>query len=442
MELLEILEQKDAQALRSYFNELEPVDFAQEIYDFGDEEIHTITSLLDNKDLASLIEYADHALRLRLVEQLDDDRLSEAFAKMPKDDIVSILETFTIGRRKAVINLMKSGDQQIITKLLQYPEESAGRIMTTAYLAVKSNLSVKEGLLKIRDIGPTTEIIETIYVVNEAGILLGYADLRNFLRAPSDAPVSSITEEIICSVSPETDQEEVARLVSHYDVTSIPVVSPKGQILGIITVDDIIDVIVDEHNEDMLQMAGVSSEESLDTTLWESIRMRLPWLLVNLLTAFMASATVRLFEGTISQVVALSAVMTIVTGMGGNAGSQTVSIVVRELSQNEISSSKEHKSLWKEIALGLINGASTGMVTAIIVGIMYQNFYLALIVLLAMIGNLIISGIFGLLVPIILKKLHADPAVSSSIFVTTATDVLGFFLFLGLANLFLPYLIS
>ena len=241
-------------------------------------------------------------------------------------------------------------------------------------------------------------------------------------------------------VYPEADQEYAAKLVSKYDLNSLPVVNHRGSILGIITVDDIIDVIMEEYNEDILELGGVNSEETLNSSLQDSVRHRLPWLLINLATAFLASLTVKAFESTISQVVALSATMTIVTGMGGNSASQVQSILVRQLSQDEISVSKYMSAFIKEILVGLIDGAITGIVTAVIVAAIYHNIYLGIIIFIAMIGNLIVAGVFGFLVPVVLKKMGIDPAVSSCIFITTATDVLGFFIFLGLASLFLPLL--
>lgn len=248
-------------------------------------------------------------------------------------------------------------------------------------------------------------------------------------------------DDQVVSVEPEVDQEEVAKVVSRYNLQAVPVVTSKGAILGIITVDDIIDVINEEHDEDIAHLGGTSAEEDLDTTLFESVRLRLPWLLVNLITAFLASFTVRIFESTISQVVALSATMTIVSGMGGNAGTQTMSVLVRELAKGEVQFKDHWKSFVKEVLLGVVDGAATGAVTGLVVGALYSNFYLGLIIFLAMIGNLVVSSIFGFLIPIILDKLHADPALASSIFVTTATDVLGFFIFLGLASIFLPFLL-
>ena len=211
--------------------------------------------------------------------------------------------------------------------------------------------------------------------------------------------------------------------------------------LGIITIDDIVDVIVEEHTEGLLKMGGVAKEETLDSTLWESIKLRLPWLLVNLLTAFLASATIKVFESTIAQVVALSSIMSIITGMGGNAGTQTISIIIRNIAMGKVSLKDSWHLLGKEILLGVIDGAVIGIVTSGIVSIMYGNYYLGIIAFLAMVANLIISGVSGILIPLILQKLKIDPALSSSIFLTTATDVLGFFIFLSLAKIFLVHLI-
>ena len=298
--------------------------------------------------------------------------------------------------------------------------------MTTAYIALDEKLTVEQGMRRIRQIANKSEVIETIYIVDHSQSLVGVANLRDFLTAKKDDLLKDIMKVNPIYVHPEDDQEYAAKLVSKYDLNAIPVVNNRGSILGIITVDDIIDVIVQEYNEDILELGGVSSEENLNTTLWDSIRLRLPWLLVNLLTAFVASMTVKAFEGTIAKVVALSATMTIVTGMGGNAGSQTQSILVRQLSQDDVSLRKYTKSFIKEIMLGVVDGAINGLITGIIVSVIYHNIYLGLIIFIAMIGNLVVAGVFGFLVPVALKRLGADPAVSSSIFITTATDVLGF----------------
>lgn len=424
----------------AFYVDVEPVDLALAIENLDDDDIQKICQWLEDEPLSELIEDADDDLRLRLSSFIDDHRLLSVFNFMQKDDIVDIIGDLPTGRKKALINLMRSGDQKIIKELLKYPEESAGGIMTTSYIAIKANWTVAQSLQRIREIADKSEVIETLYVIDVTKRLIGEVDLRNMLGAQKAQRISTIMNDSVISVQPEVDQEQVARLVSRYDLTSIPVVNKRGAILGIITVDDVIDVIVEEYEEDMLQMAGVNREEDLSSTLSESIRMRLPWLMVNLLTAFLASFTVKMFQNTIEQVVALSATMTIVTGMGGNAGTQTMSILVRELAKREIPLKENWKALVKELLLSVVDGAATGIVTAIIVYFMYGNFYLALIIFIAMIGNLLVSGLFGFLVPLGLKKLHADPAISSTIFVTTATDVLGFFIFLGLAKLFISHL--
>ena len=294
---------------------------------------------------------------------------------------------------------------------------------------------------KIKEITPKTEYIQTIYVMNSNKKIKGTVDLRDIIIAEENLKLVDIAEENFIYVEPELDQEEVAKIVSKYDLSAVPVLNSSKRMLGIIMVDDIVDVLVEEQTEDILKMGGVAKEETLDSTLIESIKMRLPWLLVNLITAFLASLTVKAFENTIAKVVALSAIMSIVTGMGGNAGTQTVSIIIRNLAIGKVKFKEVGHLLLKEILLGLINGAVIGLVTGAIVTIIYHNIYLGLIIFLAMIGNLMISGFFGLVIPIILEKLKIDPALSSSIFLTTATDVLGFFLFLSLASIFLTKLI-
>ena len=313
--------------------------------------------------------------------------------------------------------------------------------MTTEYIALSQDLTVKEAIKKIKEIVPKTEYIQTIYIMNSNKKIQGTVDLRDILVADENSKLQEIVEENFIYVTPDLDQEEVAKIVSKYDLNAVPVLNAKKRMLGIIMVDDVVDVLVEEQTEDILKMGGVAKEETLDSTLGESIKLRLPWLFINLITAFLAALTVKAFESTIAKVVALSATMSIVTGMGGNAGTQTVSIIIRNLAMGKVKFKEVGHLIIKEVVLGLINGALIGLVTGIIVALIYQNMYLGLIIFLAMIGNLIISGFFGLVIPIILEKLKIDPALSSSIFLTTATDVLGFFLFLGLASIFISKLL-
>lgn len=427
--------------LLKQLDDITSVDLALQLSDLEDNEIQEICSKLSDKELASILEESEEKTQIRILDLLRNAKILNIFSYMSKDDIVDILGEIEIGKSKELINLMKDGkDKKIIEELLGYKDDSAGGIMTTEYIALRKNLTISQAIQKIKEIVSSSEVIETIFIKDNKKII-GITNLRDILIAPENATLESITNTNFISVEPETDQEEVALLASKYDLNVIPVVNQNHVLLGIITIDDIIDVIQEEQTEDVLRMAGVDKEETIDSTVFQSIKMRLPWLVVNLATAFLASLTIKAFEGIIAQVVALSAVMSIVTGMGGNAGTQTVSIIIRNIAMGKVELKDSLKLVIKEIILGVINGAFIGLLTGIIVTLIYGNTYLGIIIFLAMIGNLVISGIFGILVPLILAKLKLDPALASSIFLTTATDVLGFFLFLSLAQVFLPKLI-
>ncbi len=427
--------------LLNQLDDITSVDLALKLSDLEDNEIQEICSKLSDKELAGILEESEEKTQIRIIDLLRNAKILNIFSYMSKDDIVDILGEVNIGRSKELINLMKDNkDKKIIEELLGYEDDSAGGIMTTEYIALKKDLNIAQAIQKIKEIVSSSEVIETIFVKDNKK-LIGITNLRDILIAPENATLESITNTNFISVEPETDQEEVALLASKYDLNVIPVVNKKQILLGIITIDDIIDVIQEEQTEDVLRMAGVDKEENLDSTVLQSVKMRLPWLIVNLATAFLASLTIKSFENIIAQVVALSAIMSIVTGMGGNAGTQTVSIIIRNIAMGKVELKDSIRLVIKEIILGIINGAIIGILTGIIVSTIYNNTYLGIIIFLAMIGNLVISGIFGILVPLILAKLKLDPALASSIFLTTATDVLGFFLFLSLAQAFLPKLI-
>ena len=440
-EFLAALDTKDNARLCQMAKAAYSVDLGIVMEKFSDAELLYLCELLTNEKVADILEHAEEILQIRLMRILDNHRIINLLHFMSKDNIVDILGDMPVKNRKEIIKLMQIGERTIIQELLGYAEDTAGGIMTTEYISVKQKLTVAGTLQKIKEIAPKTEEINTIFILNGVNQLVGTVALRDLLLAENNAVLADIMRDNVISVEPEADQEEVARLVSKYDLPVIPVLSNRKVLLGIITVDDIIDVIVEEHTEDMLRLGGVSKEENIASSLLDSVRMRLPWLIINLLTAFLAAFTVSMFESTISQVVALAVVMPIVAGMGGNAGTQTLSIVVRSIALGEIKWGNNRRLVIKEILLGVINGGVTGALTGILIYFMFGNVHLGWIIFAAMICNLVIAGFFGFLVPLILKALHADPAVASSIFITTATDVFGFFIFLGLAKLFLQYLL-
>jgi len=417
------------------------VDIAQGIAGFEDEELRTFLDALETEDIASIIEAAPPSLQKKIIEKIGIDETISVFSLLSADDIADILGLLKIDLRKDLLRQMKQNDSEDIQTLLDFDPDTAGGIMTTQYIAVKESLSISETLQKIKMIGPKTEVIETIFVVNLQNELIGTADLRDILTTAGEVALSKIMDDNIIFVFPETDQEEVSRIVSKYDLKVLPVVNSNRVILGIITPDDVIDVIMKEQTEDFLMLFGVNKHEKVGSKLSTSLSKRLPWLCVNLITAFFAALIVSLFEDVIAQVVALAVAMPIIAGMSGNFGSQTLSIVIRGIALGEIDIKRDWKFVFKEISLGLISGSIIGFITGLFLFLRYQNIVLSLILFTSMILSLVIAGIFGFLVPLVLKRLKLDPAISSSIFLTAATDIGGFFIFLGLAKFFLPSLL-
>ena len=438
---LSVIENQNAEQLEELIQQQHAIDIALVINEMDETKIQSLLKLLSPNNIALIIEESEESLQTRIIELLDYTILIKIFSFMSPDDIADIMGLLTNEQRRDLLSQMKRKDSQEIQMLLGFEPDTAGGIMTTQYISLMESLSTKEALQKIKEIGPKTEVIEKIFVTNQKNELIGFADLRDILTASDEVILTDIMNTNYVSVHPDTDQEDVSLIVSKYDLKALPVVNKKNMILGIITPDDVIDVIVEEHIEDILMLSGVNKDEQIGSKVSISVTRRLPWLFINLITAFMASFTVGLFEDVIVQVVALAAAMPIVAGMGGNAGAQTLSIVIRGIALGEIDIREDWKYVFNEIALGLINGASTGFITGLVLFIKYDNLFLGLIIFIAMIGNLIIAGFFGFMVPLLLKKLNLDPAVSSSIFLTTATDVGGFFLFLGLAKVFLPFLL-
>ena len=427
--------------LNSLTDELKLIDIAKTLSEYEDNQIVLLCTALTDEKLAMVLEHADENIQLKIISYLTNEKNLKIFGYMQKDDIADILGMLKIYKRKELLNLLIEGDRKILTSLLGYKEDSAGGIITTEFIIFNQDITIKDTLKEIKKMAPKNELLDTLFISDNTRKVVGTVELRDVLINDNDTILADISSKNFISVEPEVDQEEVAAMFRKYDLTVLPVVNKKQIILGIITVDDVMDVMVEEQTEDILKMGGVAKEETLNSTFWDSVKLRLPWLIINLLTAFLAALTVKAFEGTIAKVVALSSTMSMVTGMGGNAGTQTVSIIIRNIAMGNIELKDALPQLKKEILLGLVNGLVIVIITGIVVGMIYQNVYLGIIILLAMVGNLIVSGIFGLLVPLVLQKLKVDPALSSSIFLTTATDVLGFFIFLSLANLFISCLV-
>lgn len=440
-EINNIILKRDQAAANNLFEEYHPVDICLELEDLEEDDLGTFVKLLNRENIGLLLESAEDELAEMTMGFFSNEELIEIFTLIENSIVADLLGFLPTARRKSIMSLIKSEDKYVLKMILSFDEESAGSIMTTNFIALRENLTAEQAVKKIISISPKTEIIDKIFVTDNYHRLKGIVTMRDLLVCHADTLLQDIMEESDFYVYGTDDQEVAANLFSKYELDILPVVNSNLAVLGVITSDDIIAVIDQEHNEDMLQMHGVNADEEYDSSIFDSFKSRIPWLIVNLVTAFLASSVVKGFESTISQVVVLSAAMPIVTGMGGNAGSQTLSIIITSLARGELSLKEDFKLIFKEIFLGLTEGAIIGLLAAGVFVFWHHNIYLGLILFLAMILNMIIACSMGFLIPLILDKLKVDPAIASSIFLTTFTDVFGFFIFLGLATVFLPKLI-
>jgi magnesium transporter len=375
--------------------------------------------------------------------QLLTGRSAEDIAKLlhelPSDDAAALIDYLPEELSREVLELMRRRESGQVESLLEYGEQTAGRIMNPAVFALNEDLTVGEAITALQS-SRDVEMVFYLYVVDVRRHLVGVTSLRRLLLVSPETPLKRIMTPDIISVRVDTDQEEVARQVASYNLLAVPVVDEENKLVGVVTVDDVIDVIKDEATEDLLRLAGVSGDERIGTPAGEAIRKRLPWLGVNLVTAFVAASVVALFEGTIQQVTALAIFMPIVAGMGGNAATQTLTVVVRGLALGELSWVNARKALAKEAVIGVGNGLALGVVAAGVAWATKGDPMLGLLLGMAMVCNMFVAATAGTLVPLGLKALKVDPALASSVFITTFTDVVGFASFLGLATVFLRYL--
>lgn len=367
------------------------------------------------------------------------EEIAKLMQEIPSDDAAALVDYLPDDLSNEVLELMRRRESGQVESLLDYAEQTAGRIMNPNVFALSEDLTVGEAVSALQN-AINVEMVFYLYIVDDRRHLVGVTSLRRLLLVAPETPLKRIMTPDVFSVRVDTDQEEAARLVASYNLLAIPVVDEENKLAGVITVDDVIDVLKDEATEDLYRLAGVSGDERVETPAWEALRKRLPWLGVNLATAFLAASVVAAFEDTISRVTALAVFMPIVAGMGGNAGTQTLTVVVRGLALGELSGANARKALFKEAAIGVGNGVALGVVAALVAWITKGNPVLGLLLGMAMICNMLVASTAGTLVPLGLKAMKVDPALASSVFITTFTDVVGFASFLGLATIFQRYL--
>lgn len=427
--------------LRKIIEKTLPADLAPVLPLLLEEDRRRILSLLieSGKAARALLDLDEPDLR-EIIDDLDDSTLAAVCSSSAPDDAADLLDFLDDDRRARVLDLLGATQGAKLESLLEGEEETAGSLMNTEFLALGEEMTVAQAIEAIRQY-PRKESFFYCYCVDADQHLVGVLSLRSLILANPAAELKDLMVQSVVRTQLDSSPEEVAQLVSKYDLLSIPVVDHQNRLVGVVTVDDVLDVIQEQAEEDLLHLAGVDASERVTTRARDAWRTRFPWLAVNLVTAFIASSVVRYFEPTIEKWTALAAFMPIVAGMGGNAGTQTLTVFVRALALGEIDWQSGFRPILKETLVGLGNGAAIGAITGTIVGFWTGQWILAGILLAAMCINLVIAGLAGGMVPLLLEKLGFDPAISSSIFVTTFTDVGGFFFFLGMATLAMRFLL-
>jgi magnesium transporter len=425
-----------------------PADVAQVLHELTDldrKAVFTALSRSDTELAASSLSELSLEEGVELLKILEPERIAEVLQELPSDDATLFIAELPIELRERLLDLMRIEASTDVQELLSFAEGTAGRIMTPDVFALKEDLTVGETISAIQEASRDVELVYYLYIVDDRKHLVGVSSLRQLLLVPPTTPLKKIMSTDVISVRTDTDQEEVAQIVARYDLLGVPVVDDENKLVGIITVDDVLDVIREEATEDIYALSGVSSEDSVLSPPLRSVRLRLPWLLVNLATAIVAASVVHAFEGTIQKVVVLAALQSIVAGMGGNAAAQTLAVIVRGLALGEVTWENGRRVLFKEVLVGVVNGLVNGIVAAIIVWVWFgfgvKMLLIGAIIAAALIINLIIAAIAGTVIPLVFRRLNADPALASTVFVTTCTDVGGFLSFLGLATLLIRFLI-
>lgn len=437
-ELLKLLLEGSEEELHEVIETIHPVDILDLLHEYKEVANQILERLPDNI-LADIVDEEEDVDKYDLLKQFSSNRQKNILDEMSSDEITDLIGELEEDEVQAVLNKMDDEDREDVQKLMSFEPESAGGIMSTEFIRIFANNSVRETLNFLQK-NTSQDTSYYLYVVDKENTLKGVVSLREIVTSSFDTPIMDITNPNVISVLYDEDQENVAHVFEKYGFILMPVVDEENHMLGVIEFDDIIDVIQEENTEDIHHLGGVNREERVDSTLKESFKSRIPWLIVNLFTAVLAAAVVNVFEGTISKVVALATVMPIVTGMGGNAGTQSLTIVVRGMSLGELTKENAIRILFKELGVGILSGIVIGSVVAIGAMAMESNPIFGLVTGIAMFLNMILANLAGYFIPIVLDKVHVDPALASGVFVTTVTDVMGFFLFLGLATLVLPYI--
>jgi magnesium transporter len=434
-EITRAIKAKDTAFLRGIVGELHEADLGDLIAALEPDDRVELVELTGSDFDFSALNEVDETVREEILEELEPEEVAEGVRELESDDAVEILESLDEEDREEVLEKLPPLEREELERRLDYPENSAGRRMQTEFIAVPPDWTVGQAIDYMRETSELPDRFYEIYAVDADKRWQGAVPLDLLLRSRRLVPLKQLVDEDRRRVSVLDDQEEVARLFGKYNLVAAPVVDTDNRLVGVITVDDVVDVIEEEADEDLKALGGVTSDEELSDSVWTIARGRFNWLLVNLATAFLASSVLGLFEGQLEKMVALAVLAPIVASQGGNAATQTMTVAVRALATRELGTNNAGRVVMREALVGLVNGLAFAVITGVAAVAWFKIPGLGVVIGLAIMCNLFAGALGGILIPMLLEKMRADPAVASGTFVTTVTDVVGFFSFLGIATL-------
>ena len=434
-EIARAIKAADAPRLREVVAELHEADLGDLIGALEpDDRVQLVELTGADFDFSALNE-VDDAVREEILEELKPATVAEGVRELESDDAVELLEGLDEADQEEILEKLPPLERDALERSLLYPENSAGRRMQSEFIAVPPDWTVGQAIDYMRDTPDLPDRFYEIYAVDTDQHWQGAVSLDTLLRARRPVLLADLVDEDRRRVSVLDDQEEVARMFGKYNLVAAPVVDTTNRLVGVITIDDVVDMIEEEADEDLKALGGVTSDEELSDSVWTIARARFNWLLVNLATAFLASSVLGLFEGQLEKMVALAVLAPIVASQGGNAATQTMTVAVRALATRELNSNNAYRIVMREAMVGLVNGLAFAVITGVAAFAWFKIPGLGIVIGLAIMCNLIAGALGGILIPMALERVRADPAVASGTFVTTITDVVGFFSFLGIATL-------
>ena len=431
------IEAEDAIGLKTALEPVHPADIADVLEQLDTDQRGNFLRLYAAEFEGEILSEIDESIRDEVIEALPPDVLAEAVRELDSDDLVDILEDLAQPERDFILRSLESEDREAVQSSMAWPEGSAGRLMQSETVTAPEHFNVGQMIDYMRAAEWLPDQFYHVILVDSEGRPSGYTTLGRVLAARREVLLSEISEDSFRTVEATEDEAEVAHLFNKYHLISMPVIDGSGRLVGVITIDDAMNVLDEELEEDILRLAGVSEESSLSDPIWDTTRGRFVWLFINLLTAIFASFVIAQFEEELEAMVALAVLMPIVASMGGNAGTQSMTVAVRALATRELTGQNARRVLWREVVVGMLNGSAFGVIMSLVVAFWFGVPMLAMVIAMAMMVTLAAAAFAGIVLPLALDRMGVDPALASGPFVTTVTDVVGFFTFLGLAALVL-----